>query len=442
MWLWATAARADSALVVYAETLHTSGPAGTIRDGVVLVRDGKIAAVGPRGSVTPLKDAAVLRARVVTPGLIDTHTVAGLAGIYNVAADQDSDETTGPTQAALRALDGFNPREPLLGWLLQNGVTVVQSGPGEANPIGGLAGVFKTVGAPVDDVTLRFPSALIVTLGESPKGTYGAKGQAPSTRMGTAAIIRKAFVEAQAYQEQWARYERKRAAYALTQAEVAAGPAEGDTDAESDEETTPPEPPVRDLAKEALVLALERSLPTIITARREDDILTALRLGEEFGLDVQLADAAEAYLMADRLKVAGVHVHVGPVIERPGRPETMNISLEGPAILARRGIPVTFQSGYEGYVPRVHVVLFEAAVAAAYGFEFDRALAALTSEAARTLGIADRVGSIEVGKDGDLVLFNGDPFEYVTTVEAVVVDGVVAHHRTQAPDPRWRPLER
>lgn len=380
-WLLAVAA----ALAIEAQTLHTQGPQGTLHDAVVLVREGRVAEVGPRAEVEVPPGTKRLSAAVVTPGLIDTHSVAGLAGIHNVPADRDSDEVTGPNQAGLRAVDGFNPSEPLLRWLLAHGVTVVQSGPGEANPIGGLAGVFKTNGE-----TLRFPSALVVTLGEPPKETYGAKQQAPVTRMGTAAILRGALVEA----EEWAREKKE-----------------------------------RDLAKEALLLALQREIPVLATARREDDILTALRIAREFDLELELADAVEGYLVADEIRAAGVPVHVGPVMERVGALETMNLSFENAAILAQRGIPITFQSGFEDYVPRTHVVLYEAALAGAWGLGFESALRALTIDAARRLRVGDRVGSIERGKEADLVLFDGDPFEYTTHVKAVVVDGTLVHQR-------------
>ncbi len=387
-------------LAVEGARVHTMGPAGTLEDAVVIVRDGRIAQVGERGRVRIPEGAVRLRGEVVTPGLIDTHSVAGLAGVYNVPADQDVNEATGPNQAALRAIDGFNPREPLLRWLLEHGVTVVQSGPGEANPIGGLAGVFRTHGDSVETMTLAFPSALIVSLGEPPKATYAKKEQSPATRMGTAAVIRAAFVEAQKYAKAHSSKPKKDA-----------------------------EPPARDLSKEALGLALERKIPVLATARREDDIETALRIAEEFDLELQLADAVEAYLQADRLARARVPVHVGPVMERIGSLETMNLTLENAAILDRSGVPITFQSGFEAYVPRTHVVLFEAAVAAAYGLGFERALEALTLDAARRLGIDERLGSLEPGKDADLVIFDGDPFEYTPHVDAVVVAGELAYQR-------------
>jgi imidazolonepropionase-like amidohydrolase len=310
------------------------------------------------------------------------------------------DEATGPVQAGLRAIDAFNPREPLLHWQLSHGVTVVQTGPGEANPIGGLAGVFKTSGERVEEMTLRFPSALVMTLGERPKATYGGRNQLPSTRMGTAAVIRKAFVDAKAYAAKQTKPRKPDAA-----------------------------PPARDLGQEALALALAGEIPVLATARREDDIDTALRLAEEFGLRLELADAVDAYLMRERLRRARVPVHLGPVTGRIAALETMNLSFESAALLDAAGIPITFQSGFEDYVPRTHVVLFEASVAVAFGLDAGRALELLTREAAERLGVADRVGSLEPGKDADLVLFDGDPLEYTSHVLATIVNGEVAYLR-------------
>lgn len=403
-------------LAVRGARVHTQGPQGTLEDAVVVVRDGRIAEVGPASEVALPEGARVLEAPVVTPGLIDTHSVAGLSGLYDVPADQDQDETAGPSQAALRAIDAFHPRAPLLRWLLRHGVTVVQSGPGEANPIGGLAGVFKTHGPSVEAMTMRFPSALVLALGEPPKATYAPRNETPVTRMGTAAVIRKALSAAEDYAE--ARTESGEGSW--LDRLVGGG---GD------------EAPERDLGKEALARALRGEIPALFTARREDDLRTALRLGREFDLRVEIADGLEGYLMADALARADVPVHVGPVMERLAALETVNASLENAAILARAGVPVTFRSGYEDYVPKVRVVLFEAAVAAAHGLGPERALRALTIDAARRLEVADRVGSLEPGKHADLVLFGGDPFETTTRVRAVVVEGAVAHEAGE----RWRP---
>ena len=377
-------------LVVRGERVHTSGPDGAIERATVRISNGRIEAIGDAAQLPA--DARVFEGAVVTPGLIDTHAVVGLNGLDNVAADQDADERSGANQAGLRAIDGFNPREPGLAWLLRHGVTAVQSGPGEANPIGGLAGVFRTHGTSVEDMTLRFPSALVMTLGERPKTTYAEAKTAPLTRMGTAALIRQALVAAQA------------------------GKKKKDDAA-------------RDLGDEALQLALRAEIPTLITARRRDDVDTALRIAREFSLDLHLAGAVDGWLMARELGEAGVPVHVGPVMERLGPLETLNASFENAARLADAGVPITFQTGFEAYVPKVRVVLFEAAIAAAYGLGPERALRALTIDAAKRLGVDDRIGSLEPGKDADLVVWDGDPFEYTSHVLAVIVAGEVAYVR-------------
>ncbi len=411
--VWPAAAAAEE-LLVRAALLHTCGPAGTLRDAAVWLRDGKVLRVGSAAELAAPAGIPVLEASVVTPGLIDAQGVTGLSGAYNVAADQDQDERSGPNQAALRAIDAFHPDELLLRWLRRHGVTALQAGPGEANPIGGQAGVFKTAGSSADAMTLRFPSALVFTLGELPKQTYQEKGQPPLTRMGTAGLIRKALLEA-------ALYARDR----------------GEDDGKLRVRLSgrrPDKPPARNLGHDALARVLRREIPALFTVRREDDIETALRIGEEFGLDVQLADAVEAYLMRERLKSAAVPVLVGPVIGRNTRMETLNHSVELAVLLQETGIPIAFRSGFEGYVPKTRLVLFEAAVAVAAGLPDQAALRALTSEAARLLGVDARIGSLQPGKDADLVLFDGDPFEYTTHVEATLVDGQIAYRRGEEGD--------
>ncbi len=400
------AAAGDPVRAVRAEILHTMGPAGTLVDAVVVIEGNRVTQVGPASQVTLPDDVQPLRASVVTPGFVDAQSVVGLSGAYNVPADQDADERTGPNQAGLRALDGFNPHEMLLDWLLAHGVTTVQTGPGEANPIAGLAGVFKTYGDSADAMIVRFPSALIFNLGEPPKRTYAKERKPPLTRMGTAALIRQALLEARQYHAQ------------------RSGEARGIRFFSRKEEA-----PARDLGKEALGLVLSGEIPAIFTARREDDIETALRIGNEFGLSIQLADAVEAYLMRERIRQAGVPVLLGPVMERPASIETINHTFESAALLHNASIPIAFRSGFEGYVPKVRVVLFEASVAVANGLSDAAALRALTIESARLLGVDNRLGSLEPGKDADLVLFDGDPFEYTSHVEAVVVSGELAYQR-------------
>jgi imidazolonepropionase-like amidohydrolase len=328
--------------------------------------------------------------------------------LYNVPADQDQDESTDPNTADVRALDSFNPREPLLEYIRNLGVTTVQTGPGPDNPIAGQAGIFKTAGPhgvmEADAMAVRAYSAMVFNLGENPKNVYGSKNKAPSTRMGTAEIIRKALLDAQNYRRKWEEWEKA-------------------------EKKDPAKRPAHDLKLEALARVVEGKVPAIFVADREDDISTALRITREFSLKAILAQATEGYLARDVIRHAGVPVIVGPTTQRLDALQTENATLENAALLADVGIPVAFSSGFEGYVPKNHVVLFEAAVAAANGLGRDRALEAATLGAARILGIADRVGSLEPGKDADLTLFDGDPFEYTSHVEAVLVNGDVTYRR-------------
>ncbi len=435
-------------LAISAATLHTVSSSGTIQDGVVLIENGKITQVGSAADITVPDGYERLTSDTVTPGFIDAHSVVGLAGWYNVLADQDQDETTAPNQAELRAIDGFNPSEPLLAYLLQHGVTVIQAGPGRSNPIGGQAGIFKTHGSTVEAMTLRFPSAMIFTLGEVPKKTYGERKQTPMTRMGTAALIRQALIGAQSYAKQWQDYassvdsasadevsgdeasEHQASADEVSADEVSVD--EVSVDEVSVDEVSKDKDhkaPDRDLKKEALAAVVQGELPALFTVHREDDILTALRIAKEFNLTLLLDAATEGYLVAPEIQQAGVPVIVHPSMQRISSLETSNTSLENAAILADAGIRIALQSGFESYVPKTRIVLFEAAIAMVNGLGFERALRAITLDAAQILGIDARVGSLEPGKDADLVLFDGDPFEYTSHIQTVILNGQVVYQR-------------
>ena len=377
-------------LVVRSEQLHT-GTGEIVADAVIAVRDGRIESIGVEA-----RGAHEISAQVVTPGFIDVHTSAGLSGLRNVDAVLDQDERTGPDGSALRALDAFDPRDPLLRFLLEHGVTTVQTGPGPANPIAGQAGIFRTHGVNADEMVIRFPSAMVFNLGEVPKATY-QKSRGSSTRMGTAALIRKRLDDGRHYAKESGRLFGER--------------------------------PPKDSGLDALGRVANGALPAIFVARRADDILTALRLSREFELQSAVAAGTEAYLVRDELVLAGVPVFVGPVMERVAAPEAENASYENAALLAERGIPFAIRSGFEAYVPKNRVLLFEAAIAAANGLGSEASLRAITLGAAELLGLQEEYGSIEPGKVADLVLFDGDPFEYTSHVTAVVAGGEVVFER-------------
>ncbi len=383
---------------ILAGRIHTIDK-GTILDGVVEVKEGKIAAVGTRQAVTLQPNVPVLRAAVVTPGLIDAHTAVGLSGAFNLAADQDQDEGSDPNQADLRVLDGFNPNEPLLEFLRSQGVTTIHAVPGRNNVIAGQTGVFRTSGSTAERMTLRFPAGILVNLGEVPKSTYSNK--LPTTRMGTASLIRNAFTQAQ-------NQLRKRAA------------AKGDD-----------KQPAPNGKLDALGLALDGKIPVIFAAHRADDINTALRLTKEFELKARLDMATEGYLMADVLAEAKVPVVVHPTMQRAGSIETYNSSLCNAMVLADKKIPLAIGTGFEGYVPKTRVVRQEAAMAMVNGLGHDRALASITLDAAKILGIDDARGSVTPGKVADLVLYDGDPFEHTTHVMRTIQEGRVVYDRDE-----------
>lgn len=373
-------------LVIRAGTVYTAGPDGVINDAVVVVEDGKISAVGPANRVRVPGNATELQAAVVTPGLIDARTTVGLSGAFNVPADQDHEETTDPNTAHLRALDGYNPADPLVAYVRSLGVTTVQASPGEGNPVAGQAGVFKTAGRTVDDAALVPVSAMVFNLGEAPKDAWREKDRAPYTRMAVAAIIRQALDGAQ--------------------------------------QPVPSDAPP-DLKRQALEPVVDGALPAIFTAHREDDIATALRLCREFKLRCRIAYATEGYLARERLAEAGVPVIVGPALQRLENLQTYNASLENAALLDAAGIPIVFGTHHESYVPKNRVMLWEIAVAVANGLDPQRAIRAATIDAAKLLGVDKRIGSLERGKDADLVLYDGDPFEYTSHVTHVIVNGEV-----------------
>ena len=379
---------ASAQVAVQADTIYTmDGP--KIVDGVVLINNGKIEAVGSASDVEIPSNYEMHETSVVTPGLIDAHTVVGLAGIYNQDSDQDQLETSNAIQPELRAFDAYNAREELVSFVLNKGVTTVHTGHGPGALASGQTMIAKTAYNSVENALVDSATTVAFTLG-SAVGQYFDK---PGTRSKGVAMLRQKFIEAQEYME-------KRSA--------------GD----------PTKRPPKNLQMEALADVLNGELTAMITAHRSQDIMTALRLKEEFGFDMILDGAAEAYMVLDEIKEAGVPVFIHPTMIRTYG-DSKNASFTTASKLAEAGIPFAFQSGFENYVPKTRIILFEAAVATAYGLDRTEALRALTIQPAQLLGISNRVGSLAEGKDADLVLFDGDPFEYTTHVNGVIVDGKV-----------------
>jgi len=389
------AASASAQVAVHGEIVHTMAGA-PIKDGVVLVgKDGKIERVGAASGVRIPTGYKLLRAKVVTPGLVDAHSVVGLAGYLNQPHDQMQLESSAAIQPELRAIDGYNARETLVEWLRIHGVTTVHTGHAPGALVPGQTMVVKTRGDEAEQSVIVPLASVAATLGAN--GLAGT-GKSPGNRSKAVAMLRAELIKAKEYVAKQAGPEDKR--------------------------------PARDLKLETLGKVLSKDVPLLVTANRANDILTALRIAKEFDLRIILDGAAEAYLVTDQIKAANVPVILHATMSRAGG-DTENMSMESAATLRKASIPVALQSGYETYVPKTRVVLFEAALAAANGLTFDQALATVTIDAAKILGVDKRVGSLEAGKDGDLALFDGDPFEYVTHVIGVVIDGVVVSESVQ-----------
>lgn len=377
---------------IKAETIYTVGN-GVIKNGIVLISKGKIESVGIEGSIRIPEGYKTYTAKVVTPGFIDARTVVGISGSMNVPTDQDQIEKSSPIQPDLRAIDAYNPEEALVKVLRDNGVTTIHTGHGIGALVSGQTMVAKTKPGTVETVTIQPLSMLAMTIGPSVSGNFSS----PGTRAKQMAMIRTDFIKAQQY-------------------------AKKQLDKDTAKRMT------RDLKLEILGKILNREIKALITANSANDIMNAIRLSREFNFKLVIDGAAEAYRVMEEIKAAKAEVILHATMARNSG-DLLNMNRESAAILTAAGIPVSIESGYESYVPKTRIILFEAAVAIPYGLSFENAMNSITINPARLLGIDHRVGSIEKGKDADLVLFDGDPFEYLTKVCTVFIDGEVVSEK-------------
>lgn len=373
--------------------------AGPAFVGDVAIENGKIVAVGQSLSYS---DAEVrdVTGMTVMPGIVDPHCHIGMWEDAMGFEGADGNECTNPITPELRAIDAINPYDRCFEEAVAGGVTTCVTGPGSANVIGGQFVAIKTYGDSVDDMVLRFPVAVKAAFGENPKRVYDGKNQTPSTRMATAALMRKALIEAQEYNE---KLEKGKA--------------------------DPEKMPERNLGKEILARVIRRELPMKIHAHRADDILTAIRICREFKLRYTLDHCTEGYLITDKLKEALGEdcegIIVGPLLTDRSKIELKNLSFKAPKVLEQAGIEYAMMTDHpvtpEQYLPIC------TAVAVREGASEEGALKAITINAAKITGIADRVGSIEVGKDADIAVFSGHPFDFRSRCVLTLVNGKVAH---------------
>lgn len=354
-------------------------------DGAVVIEKGRIAEAGPEA--TPRGTIIDAEGQWLLPGFIDAHVHLGMHPEGEVGSTADVNETTDPITAAVRAIDAVDPFDPGFDDALAGGVTTVNVNPGSGNPIGGLAVALHTHGALIDDMVLRSPSGLKSALGENPKRVYGEKKQTPSTRLGTAMVIRQAFTDAQNYLAKQGAGER---------VDV-------------------------DPTLEALALVLQRKIPWRQHAHRADDIATALRLAEEFGYDLVLDHGTEAHVHGDRIAEREIPVLIGPLFTTKSKVELRARSLANPGKLARAGVEISLITDHP--VVPINFLVHQATLSVKEGLDPEIALRALTINPARVLGLDDRIGSIEPGKDADLVLWSGDPLDVMQRARRVFIGG-------------------
>ncbi|WP_409184796.1 amidohydrolase [Amycolatopsis sp. VS8301801F10] len=372
--------------------------AAPIEGGTVLIEDGRISRVGTEADVEVPEDAELVDASGswVLPGFIDAHAHLGVHEDGEGWAGNDTNEMTDPNGARFRAVDGIDPYEPGFDDALAGGVTSVVIKPGSGNPIGGQTIGVKTWGRSILDMTFAEQVSVKSALGENPKRVYGEKKVTPSTRLGVAAILREAFTKARNYQ---AKREHARS--------------EG-------------KPFETDLTNETLAKVLDGELYWDQHVHRADDMVTAIRLADEFGYKLVINHGTEGHLIADLLAERDIPVILGPLFTTKSKVELRNRTLRSAGILARAGVKIAITTDHP--VIPINFLVYQAALAVKDGLDPETALKALTLHPAQMLGLDDRIGTLTPGLDADVVLWSGDPLDVMNRAMRVFVRGQEVYH--------------
>lgn len=367
--------------------------------GSILIEGTKIKALGE--SLEAPADAQIIEAegKWVLPGFIDAHCHVGIGEEIYQSEGDDLNEMTDPLTPELRALDGINPEDEGFRDARLGGVTAVFSTPGSGNVIGGTGVVLKTAGRIVDKMIVREPAGLKVAFGENPKAVYGEQKKMPMTRMATASLLRQTLVDAQTYLEK------------LDQ---------GIED--------PEKMPERDLGMENLLRVIKREIPLRAHAHRADDIMTAIRIAQEFKVDLVIEHCTEGHKIAEELAEYGYPAVVGPCLVNRAKVELKDKSFETPGILARAGVKVAIITDHS--VTPIEQLPLCAALAMKAGMDEEEALKAITINPAEILGVVQRLGSLEVGKDADIVIWSEHPFALQARPETVIISGKIIKDQT------------
>ncbi|MFQ9979193.1 amidohydrolase [Clostridium cadaveris] len=366
-------------------------------NGDILIEDGKIKKVAREikdysGEIIDASGA------VVIPGMIDAHCHLGMWESGMGFEGNDGNEATDPITPEMRAIDGINPMDHYFDVAVEAGITTVMTGPGSANVVGGQFVVMKTYGNNVDKMKIVEPAAMKIAFGENPKRVYNGKGKMPSTRMGTAALLRKTIMEAENYKAKKENAEKKGEYFE------------------------------KNIKMEAFLPVLEGKMPLKAHCHRADDILTAIRIAKEFDLKLTLDHCSEGHLISDDVKESGCPAIIGPTMSNKSKIEVKNKSFETPAALMHKGVKVAIMTDHP--VIEINYLPICAGLAQKAGnLTFEEALSTITINAAEILGVSDRLGSIEEGKDADVVILDGNPLDTYTNTLYTIINGEVVYKR-------------
>lgn len=382
--------------MIFIKNGHIYTMAGQVlENGSILIKDGKIVEVG--NDLLAPENAEVIDAKgkMVTPGFVDAHCHLGLFEEGIGFEGSDGNEMVDPVTPQLRAIDAINPMDISFKEAYEGGVTTAVTGPGSANVIGGTFLALKTYGHRVDDMIIKDPVAMKIAFGENPKRVYNSQKKSPMTRMATASILRETLFKAKTYM---------------------------DKKENAEDETKKPD---YDMKMEAMIPVLKREIPVKAHAHRADDIFTALRIAKEFNIDITLDHCTEGHLIADELAKEGKSAIVGPSFGSRSKFELQNKTFETPRVLVEAGVKIAITTD-SPVIPLQYLSLC-AGLAHKAGLDEMEALKAITINAAEIIGLDKRVGSIEVGKDADIVIFEGNPIKdvdyqtYMTIIDGKVV---------------------
>ena len=366
-------------------------------NGCVLIENGKIKEVGEELTASFGEEIIDARGGWVLPGLVDAHSHLGTHEANMGFEGNDTNEITDPITPQLRVIDGLNPQDKAFEAVRASGVTTTLVAPGSANVIGGQCAVIKTYGRCVDEMVIVEPAAVKIAFGENPKRAYKELEKMPSTRMAIAGLLRQTLYEAKAYQVRKEKAAEREEYFAV------------------------------DLKLEALLPVLEGRIPVKAHAHRADDILTAIRIAKEFNVSMTLDHCTEGHLITDYIKETGFPAIVGPTMSARSKIELTNKSFFTAVKLAASGVKIAITTDHP--VTQMQYLPLCAGLAVREGLPLEDALRAITINAAEIIGAADRVGSIEPGKDADLAIFDGNPLQTLTKTLYTIIDGRVVYKK-------------